>query len=159
MCPTPGNQPTGPVGKFFKNCLAVLCFFGGILNIIGAEGKVICKFHCSGQKYFQLFLGLAKSANSNLLYLPKESGGLNLPSLSSLYKQLQISRQCQLLTSSDSCVRRIAEKGLQCEELAQWKKFRPAITVRVTTQQDTSLSRKALRVAAKRSVMKGDDHT
>jgi len=73
-------------------------------------------------------------------------------------QQLQVSRQCQLLTSSDSCVRRIAEKGLQCEELAQWKKFHLAIIVRDTMQQDTSLSRKALRVAAKRSVTKEDDH-
>ena len=41
---------------------------------------------------------LAKPANPNLLYLTKKEGGLELPSLSGLYKQLQASRQCQLLT-------------------------------------------------------------
>ena len=64
-------------------------------------------------RYLKKWAGLDKPANPNLLYLPKESGGLNLPSLSSLYKQLQVSRQCQLLTSSDTCFRGIAEKGLQ----------------------------------------------
>ena len=58
----------------------------------------------------------------------------------------------------DPCVRSIAEKGLHSEELVQRKKFRPAIIVRDTMQQDPSLSRKALRVAAKRSVTKEDDH-
>ena len=116
------------------------------------------QLEATATRYLKKWAGLAKPANPNLLYLPKESGGLSLPSLSSLYKQLQISRQCQLLTSSDPCVRRIAEKGLQSEELVQRKKFRPAITVRNTMQQDPSLSRKALRVAAKRSVTKEDDH-
>ena len=37
-------------------------------------------------------------------------GGLNLPALTSLYKYLQVSRQYQLLTSPDGCVRRGREK-------------------------------------------------
>ena len=56
--------------------------------------------------------GLAKSANTAMLYMMLSSGGLNLPSLTTLYKKLQVSRQCQLLTSSDPCVRRIAEQYL-----------------------------------------------
>ena len=63
--------------------------------------------------------GLAKSAKLNLLYLPKRDSGLDLPSLSFLYKRLQVSRQCQILTSADPCVRRIAVNGLQSEISAE----------------------------------------
>ena len=48
-------------------------------------------------KFLKKWAGLARSANTALLYLPCKMGGLNLPALSSLYKRLQASRQCQLL--------------------------------------------------------------
>lgn len=70
---------------------------------------------------------MAKSANTSLLYLSKKEGGLDLPSLSSLYKRLQVSRQCQLLTSEDPCVRRIAEDDLQVEISSRRVKFRPGV--------------------------------
>ena len=41
-----------------------------------------------GTKFLKQWAGLAKSANPNLLYLPQKEGGLALPALSSLYKQL-----------------------------------------------------------------------
>ena len=107
-------------------------------------------------RFLKKWAGLAKSANPNLLYLPQIDGGLNLSSLSSLYKRLQVSRQCQLLTSADPCVRRIAEKAFQSEITAQRKKFRPAIVVRDTMQEDPSRSRKALLTAAKRRVSSED---
>ena len=37
-------------------------------------------------RFIKQWAGLAKSANPNLLYLPKRDSGLNLPSLSILYK-------------------------------------------------------------------------
>ena len=46
---------------------------------------------------------------------PRSLGGLNLPSPSTLQKRLQVSRQCQLLISPDSCVRFLAERGLKQE--------------------------------------------
>ena len=103
-------------------------------------------------KFLKQWAGLAKSANPNLLYLPQKEGGLTLPALSSLYKQLQVSRQCQILTSADPCVRRIAEKGLQAEASAQRMKFRPAVVARDTMQEDPSCSRRALVAAAKKRV-------
>ena len=42
-------------------------------------------------RFLKQWAGLAKSANPNLLYLPKRDSGLNLPSLSFLYKRLQVS--------------------------------------------------------------------
>ena len=44
-------------------------------------------------RFLKRWASLAKSANPNLLYLPKRDSGLNLPSLFFLYKQLQVSRQ------------------------------------------------------------------
>jgi len=38
--------------------------------------------------------GLAKSANTSLLYLTLKDDGLNLPSISSIYKSLQVSKKC-----------------------------------------------------------------
>ena len=50
----------------------------------------------SATRYLKKWAGLTKSANPSLLYLPKESGGLNLPAITSLYKTLQVTRQCQI---------------------------------------------------------------
>ena len=96
--------------------------------------------------------GLAKSANTALLYLPQRMSGLNLPSLSGLHKQLQVSRQCQLLTSADACVRHLAEKHLQNEDRLFRKSFKPAVIVRDTLADDPGRNRKALSLAANREV-------
>ena len=110
-------------------------------------------------KFLKQWAGLTKSATPNRLYLPKQDGGLNLPSVSSLYKCLQCSRQCQLLTSSDPTVRRIAEDNLQLEIVTQRKMFKPAVMVRDTMIDDPSFTRKTLRVAAKRKCREEDDTT
>ena len=57
--------------------------------------------------------GLGRSANTALLYLPRSAGGLNLSSLTTLHKRLQVSLQCQLLTSQDPCVRFLADRSLK----------------------------------------------
>ena len=110
-------------------------------------------------RFIKRWAGLAKSANPNLLYLPRRDSGLNLPSLSFLYKQLQVSRQRQILTSADPCVRRIAENGLQSETSSERKKFQPAVMLQQTMQEDPSQSRKALATAAKRRVSDEDEET
>ena len=46
---------------------------------------------------------------------PSISWWPNLPSLSTLHKRLQVSRQCQLLTSQNSCVWFLADCGLKRE--------------------------------------------
>ena len=96
--------------------------------------------------------GLAKSANPNLLYLSQKQGGLGLPSLSSLHKRLQVSRQCQLLTSPDPCVRFIADNNLQHELSASRMKFRPATAVRDMMCEDPSQTRRSLARSTKARV-------
>lgn len=103
-------------------------------------------------KHLKKWSGLAKSANPNMLYLPRCEGGLDLPSLSGLYKRLQVSRQAQLLTSADPCVRRVAEDSLRTEEKSQRAVFLPTVMVRGTMQEDPSCTRKALTKAVKARV-------
>ena len=99
--------------------------------------------------YLKRWSGLGKSANTALLYLPRLLGGLNLPSPSTLHKRLQVSRQCQLLTSQDSCVRFLAERGLKNELSLVRKKFRPAVEAREALKISPGCSRKALTKSAK----------
>ena len=108
-------------------------------------------------KFLKKWSGLARPANTALLYLPSAMGGLNLPALSSLYKRLQISRQCQLLTSADSCVRHIAEHHLKEEDQRLRKKFKPVVFVRDVMAEDPGRPRKSLCEAAKRKVSQEDN--
>ena len=101
-------------------------------------------------QYLKRWAGLAKSANTGLLNLPRSMGGLSLPLPSILHKKLQVSRQSQLLTSHDSCVRHLSERGLKHELTLTRKKFRPATVVRDTANPDHN--RKSLSKAAKATV-------
>ena len=99
--------------------------------------------------YLKKWLGLARSANTALLYLPRSSGGLNLPSLTTLHKRLQVSRQCQLLTSQDPCVRFLADRCLKRDQNLVRKKFRPAIQAREALANSHGGTRKSLVRVAK----------
>ena len=102
--------------------------------------------------YLKRWFELGKSANTALLYLPHLLGSLNLPSLSTLHNQLQVSRQCQLLTSQDSCVRFLADRGLKRELSLVRKKFRPASEAREALKMSPGGSRKSLVNSAKAAV-------
>ena len=108
-------------------------------------------------RYLKKWAGLAKSANTALLYLPQKKGGINLPSLTSLYKRLQVSHQSQLLMSRDPCVRYLAEKGLQHDLTLSRKKFKASVVVRDALAEDPSRNRKSLASAAKRATQQADD--
>ena len=73
-------------------------------------------------EYLKRWAGLAQSANPNVLFLPTRKGGLNLPSISTFYKNCQVMRQCQLVTSADPTVRHITEAGLQAELVSKLAK-------------------------------------
>ena len=94
--------------------------------------------------YLKKWSGLARPANTAILYMRSSSGGLNLPSLSTLYKKMQVSRQCQLLTCSDPCVRLLAERHLQSEARSTRKTFCPAVEVRETMKEDPGANRISL---------------
>ena len=96
--------------------------------------------------YLKRWSGLGKSANTALLYPPRSLGGLSLPSPSTLHKRLQVSRQCQLLPSQNSCVRFLAERGLKKELSLVRKRFRPALEA---WNISPGCSRKVLTMSAK----------
>ena len=102
--------------------------------------------------YLKRWSGLGKSANTALLYLPRSLGGLNLPSLTTLHKRLQVSRQCQLLTSQDPCVRFLADRGLQRDLGLVRKKFRPPKEAREALANSHGGNRKSLVKVAKAAV-------
>ena len=96
--------------------------------------------------------GLGKSANTAILYLPRSLGGLDLPSLSTLHMRLQVSRQCQLLTSQEPSVRFLADRGLKRELSLARKKFRPAREAREAMRKSLGGSRKSVMKTAKAAV-------
>ena len=98
--------------------------------------------------YVKRWAGLARSANPSILYLPQKLGGLNLPLISVLFKSLQVARQ-SLLTSSDPCVRFMAEKGLQHSLALQRSKFRPSVVVREVMMSNPNFSRRSISRGAK----------
>lgn len=77
-------------------------------------------------QFIKKWSGLAKPAIPNVLYIPQRDGGLDLPSISTLYKKVQVSRQCQLLTYADPTIRRIGAQGLQTESILKRKTIRQA---------------------------------
>ena len=111
--------------------------------------------------YLKRWFGLGKSANTALLYLPHTLGGLNLPLLSTIHKRLQVSRQCQLLTSQDSCVRFLADCSLSLKrELSLVrKKFRPATEAREALTMSPGGSTKSLVNLAKAVVTEAVNST
>jgi len=76
-------------------------------------------------------------------------GGLNIPCISTLHKRLQVSRQAQLLTSADACVRYLAEKGLQKDFTLSRTKFRASVVVRDAMVTNPDFTRKSLCSTAK----------
>ena len=58
-------------------------------------------------QFLKKWSGLAKSADPSRLYLPRNCGGLQLPSLSLLYRKLRSSQAALLLTSSDPVTRHV----------------------------------------------------
>ena len=103
--------------------------------------------------------GLARPANTTLLHLPGKDGGLNLPLLPSLHKRLQVSRQSQLLTSRDPCVRHMAEKAHTAEgPVPLQKKFRASKEVREVMSLDPDLFGKRLAKVAKQLVREQVDN-
>ena len=104
-------------------------------------------------RYLKKWSGLGRPGNTALLHLPRAKGGLNLPCLSSLHRKLQVSRQCQLRMSQDSCVRFLADRNLQQELRLTRKRFRPAGIARDTLATNTGTTKKTIIRSAKAVVM------
>jgi len=63
-------------------------------------------------KHLKRWMGLAKSANTSRLFLPKSMGGLQLLLISTTYKKLQCAKAACLMSSRDRLVRHFASQKL-----------------------------------------------
>ena len=82
--------------------------------------------------------GLARSLNTEVLFLPSKLGGLVLPSVVNMYKKHQSSPMAQLFTSGNSGVCHVAQGHLHTK---QHVKFKPAVLVNSIRAQHPSKSR------------------
>ena len=110
-------------------------------------------------RYLKKWSGLARSADPSRFYIPKCSGGLELPSISLLYKKLQSSQAALLLSSRDPVTQHVATIKLKIEEQFQRPKFQPMTFVCDVMAEDPGVSKRGLVMRSKATVTKEDTTT
>ena len=108
-------------------------------------------------RYLKKWAGLAKTANTAILFLPTNRGGLALPSLVTTYKKQQTSRMAQLLTSGDPGVRSAANLLVLDEEKTKRSRLTPAVFVNGIRELEPPKSKQALARSAKSLVAEEDN--
>ena len=86
------------------------------------------------------------------MFLPKEHGGLNLPSLTTMYKKLQVTKAAAYTSSRDPLVRAIASRETRREATLQRPAFKPFLEVITAMQDDPGASSKQLCNRVKKQV-------
>ena len=76
-------------------------------------------------KFLKRWTGLAKSANTCRLYLPKSKGGLQIPSISTTFKKIQCAKAASLMSSRNSLVHHLASQQTLVKASAQQQAFKP----------------------------------
>ena len=107
-------------------------------------------------KFLKRWSGLAKSADTGCLFLPKKKGGLELPSLVTLYKKLQVAKAAVYTCSRDPVVRAIATQETRKEATQTRPVFKPYQVVAAAMQADPGATPKQVRERAKSRVEKVD---
>ena len=87
-------------------------------------------------RYLKRWSGLARTADSNKLFLPKSNGGLDLPDLTTLYHKLQVSKSARFMYSRDPVVRSIATGETLRERQQTRATFKPFHTVVEAVKED-----------------------
>ena len=107
-------------------------------------------------KFLKRWTGLAKSVNTCCLYLPKNKGGLQTPSISTTFKKIQCAKAASLMSFRDSLIRHLVSQQTLVEASAQWQAFKPFQWVVELMQEDPGASRKTLAARAKGRVAEVD---
>jgi hypothetical protein len=107
-------------------------------------------------KFLKRWCGLARSADTGCIYLPKEKGGLEMPSLVTLYKKLQASKAASFICSQDPVVRAIASQETQRETQQQRMVFKPYKIAVAEMKQDPGVSSRKLKQLAKARIEDDD---
>ena len=87
----------------------------------------------------------------------RERGGLGLPSVTTMYKKQQVSRQVQLQTSRDPGVRKVAQQQLEVQRSMERVFFKPAEVAHSVIELDGNLCRKNLNRRARALVTTEED--
>ena len=104
-------------------------------------------------RFLKKWSGMARPANTARLYLPKEEGGLALPSISLLYKKLKVPQGALLLTARDRITQTIARRTLQKEDTQVRVQFKPVTLCSEIMVVDPGTRRQTLAKRAKNAVM------
>ena len=107
--------------------------------------------------FLKKWAGLAKCATPSIIHLKTLSGGLNIPSVSSSYKKLQVSRLAQFMMSCDTVVRFLADRILKDESNTVGRAFLPSIIVRDTLSSNPGMSKASLKRQSSMAVSTVDD--
>ena len=110
-------------------------------------------------KFLKRWSGLALSADTAQLYLPKQEGGLGLPSPSIIYRKMKVSQGALMLTSHDKSIRVIASRTIRREESWVRSLFRPVSYCRDVMKSDPGMNRKTLAKRARAAVAVDDATT
>ena len=110
-------------------------------------------------KFLKKWSGLAKSADTGCLFLPKEKGGLELPSLVTMHKKLQVIKAAAYTCSRDPVVRAIATQEIRREANQVRPSFKPYQIVVAAMQEDPGASSKQVGKRAKSRVEEADTST
>ena len=108
-------------------------------------------------RYLKKWAGLTKPADPNSLYLPKCKGGLELPSIATMYKKLQIWKATTLMMSKDSAVRHLTSTLTRKEQSKQREAFQPFSKVVEAIKNEPGASKKTIKTRVKNTVQKQDD--
>ena len=102
-----------------------------------------------------MWSGLPRCADPSRLYLPRSLGGLEMPSLPTLFKKLQVTRHTGLLTSRDTYCRFLAQRQSDHDK-GTAKKFLAAVEASQIVSQHPELSRKQISKYAATEVTEAD---
>ena len=105
--------------------------------------------------YLKKWCHISRCANTSCLYLPSTSLGLNMPSISSLYKSLQIGHYYRLLSSSDNRVQRLSDSKCLREKGDTRHKFR-ALSATVSILDLAKVSSQKMKSHLKSHVQSAD---
>ena len=102
---------------------------------------------------------LTRSADPSRLYLPKCSGGIELPSISSSTRNSKNSQPALLLSSRDTVTQHVTTIKLKREEQLLRSKFQTMTFVRDVMAEDPRVSKRGLVMRNKARVTKDDTTT
>ena len=95
-------------------------------------------------RFLKRWSGLARNAATHRLYLPKTSGGLHLPSISSIFKKTRCALAASQMCSQDATVRLIASRKTTAEEMSTRVAFKPHQEVVEVMRDDPGASRRQI---------------